>query len=64
MDNRLLQVPRNGPCKLTIFINDDFISDEGFVDPHTRSLVYYGWEALLGFANDEKIDLDNPHDEY
>ncbi len=62
--DRLLQVPRNGQCKLTIFIDDDFISNEGFYWPHTRSLVYVGEEALLGFANDEKINLNNPFSEY
>ncbi len=62
--NRLLQVPRNGQCKLTIFIDDDFISEEGFYWPHARSLVYVWGEALLVFANDEKIDLNNPFDKY
>jgi hypothetical protein len=64
--DRLLQVPRNGPCKLTIFIDDEFTSDEGFFRSYTyiRSLVYEGEQALLGFPNDDKIDLHNPHDEY
>ncbi len=61
---RLLQVPRNGQCKLTVFVDDDFISDEGFYWPHSRALVYVGEEAMLGFANDEKIDLNNPFNEY
>ncbi len=57
--DRLLRVPRNGPCRLTILIDDfEFDYDNDSYWPTSQCLDYEGGEALSAFSNDEKIDWD------
>ncbi len=51
---RELRVPKNGPCRLTIFIDDfEFDHFAGYYEPTLRGVDYEGVGALSAFSNDD-----------